>query len=142
MASVCIDASLAISWFLPEDLSERAYTLREGWVGTGVELIAPPILAAEVPSTLRQAVYRGRINADEGDEAFAAFLDIPIRIIQPEGLLQRAWDIGKRANAPRLYDVFYVALAEIERCELWTADRRLVNLLGSRFPNVHWIGEA
>ena len=45
-------------------------------------------------------------------------------------------------NAPRLYDAFYVALADIEGCELWTADRRLTNLVQPRFPQVHWLGET
>ncbi len=142
MAEVCVDASLVIAWFLPEEFSDDAFALKERWDAEGVELVAPVMLASEVPSTLRQAVYRGRILAGEGDEAFAAFLEIPIRIIQPENLLSHAWEIGKAVNAPRLYDAFYIGLADIQDCELWTADRRLVNLVQSQFPQVHWLGEA
>lgn len=142
MVEVCVDASLVVAWFLPEEFSDEAFALKERWVGEAVELVAPVMLASEVPSTLRQAVYRGRILAGEGDEAFAAFLEMPIRIIQPENLLPRAWEIGKAVNAPRLYDAFYVALADIEDCELWTADRRLANVVQPRFPRVHWLGEA
>lgn len=140
MAEVCVDASLVVAWLLPEEFSDEAFMLKERWAGEGVELVAPVMLASEVPSTLRQAVYGGRILAAEGDEAFAAFLDLPIRIIQPKNLLLRAWEIGKSVNAPRLYDAFYVALADIEGCELWTADRRLTNLVQPRFPQVHWLG--
>lgn len=35
----------------------------------------------------------------------------------------------------------YAALAESQRCPLYTADRRLVNALGARLPRVHWVGE-
>ena len=142
MAEVCVDASLVIAWFLPEEFSDEAFALKERWDAEGVELVAPVMLASEVASTLRQAVYRGRILAGEGDEAFAAFLEMPIRIIQPENLLSHAWEIGKAVNAPRLYDAFYIGLADIQDCELWTADRRLVNLVQSQFPQVHWLGEA
>lgn len=142
MAGVCVDASLVVAWFLPEEFSDEAFALKERWVSEGVELVAPVMLASEVPSALRQAVYRGRVLPTEGDEAFATFLEMPIRTIQPESLLSRAWEIGKAVNAPRLYDVFYVALADIEGCELWTADRRLINLVRPRFPHVHWLGET
>ncbi len=142
MAEVCVDASLVIAWVLPEEFSNEAFALKERWAAEGVELVAPVILASEVPSALRQAVYRGRILAGEGDEAFESFLEMPIRIIQPENLLSRAWEVGKAVNAPRLYDAFYVGLADIEGCELWTADRRLVNLVQPKFSQVHWLGEA
>lgn len=142
LVEVCVDASLVVAWLLPEEFTDEAFALKERWTGEGTELIAPVMLAAEVASTLRQAVYRGRVSVSEGDEAFAAFLEMPIRIIQPERLLSRAWEIGKAVNAPRLYDAFYVALADIEACELWTADRRLTNLVQPRFPQVHWLGET
>ena len=142
MAKVCVDASLVIAWLLPEELTNKAFALRMRWDDERVELIAPSLLAFEVPSTLRQAVYRERISAGDAEEAFAAFLQMPIRITQPEDLVRRAWEIGKAVNAPRLYDAFYVGLADIEACELWTADRRLVNLVQSRFPQVRWLGEA
>jgi predicted nucleic acid-binding protein len=142
LAEVCVDASLVIAWFLPEEFSDQAFALKDRWAGEDVELIAPVMLASEVPSALRQAVYRHRIVAGEGDEAFAAFLEMPIRILQPDNLLSRAWEIGKAVNAPRLYDAFYVALADIQDCELWTADRRLANLVQPTFPQVHWLGEA
>lgn len=142
MAAVCVDASLVLSWLLSEQFSDAAFALRERWAAKGVELVAPIMLASEVPSVLRQAVYRGRISASEGDEAFAAFLEMPVHIIQPENLLPRAWEIGKVVNAPRLYDAFYVALADIEGCDLWTADRRLANLVQSKFPQVRWLGET
>ncbi len=141
MAKVCVDASLVIAWLLPEELSDKAFALKARWDGQGVEFIAPALLASEVPSALRQAVHRRRIPIDEADEAFAAFLQMPISIIQPDDLLSRTWEIGKAVNAPRLYDAYYVGLSDIEDCELWTADRRLANLVQLRFPQVHWLGE-
>lgn len=142
MAEVCVDASLVVAWLLPEEFSGQAYALKDRWSDEGAELVAPAILASEVPSVLRQAVYRGRILTGEGDEAFATFLEMPIRIIQPENLLSRAWEIGKAVDAPRLYDAFYVGLADVQGCELWTADRRLTSLVQAKFPHVHWLGES
>jgi predicted nucleic acid-binding protein len=136
-----VDASLVLLWLLPEELSGLATALRERWLAEGAELIAPYLLPVEVPSALRQAVYRGRITEDEGQEAFEVFLDMEIRIIQPDRLLARTWEIGRATNAPRLYDIFYVTLAEMQGCQLWTADKRLVNQLEIRYPWVRWVGE-
>ena len=141
MVAVCLDASLVLAWLLPEQLSGAAFVLKERWDEEGAELVAPSLVQMEVPSSLRQAVYRGRITIDEGDEALKAFLEMDIRICQPEGLLGRAWELGKAVNAPRLYDLYYLALAEMEGCELWTADRRLVNLAGSHSAAAKWVGD-
>ena len=141
MPPVCLDASLVLLWFLRDPLSPRADALLDEWRLAATELIAPPMLRAEVPSVLRQAVYRGQMNLEEGDEALQVFLGVGIRIREPDGLLARAWDIGKTLNAPRLYDMYYLALAEIEKCELWTADRRFVNLVAPRSSVVKWVGD-
>ena len=38
-------------------------------------------------------------------------------------------------------DAYYLALAEMERCEFWTADERLYNSVKDGFPLIHWLGE-
>lgn len=141
MAQYCVDASLVLLWLLPEELTERAYALKDRWDRGSTELVAPPLLLAEVPSGLRRAVYRGRIAPEAGEEAFKAFLDMRVRILLPERLLERAWDLGQSLNTPHLYDFYYVALASLENCELWTADKRLVNLVQGRFPLIRWVGQ-
>jgi predicted nucleic acid-binding protein len=140
--SVCLDASFVLLWFLREELSARADALLAEWRRSGGEFIAPALLLAEVPSVLRHAVHLGRINVREGDESFAAFRDWRIRILEPDRFLDRAWQVGKALNAPRLYDMHYVALAELEGCELWTADRRLANLAAPHAPFVRWVGDV
>jgi predicted nucleic acid-binding protein len=141
MAAVCLDASLVLTWLLPEEFSAKAFALRELWDEQATQLIAPPLLRIEVASGLRQAVHRGRLDIAEGDEAFQTFLEMKIHIREPEPLLTQAWNLGKSVSAPRLYDMFYVALAELQQCELWTADRRLVNLVKGRWPLARWLGD-
>lgn len=48
--------------------------------------------------------------------------------------LDRAWDLARRHDAHRIYDMVYVALAERRRTQLITADAALRQLLG-----VDWI---
>lgn len=141
MIPVCVDSSVIVAWLLPEELSAKAFALKERWDEQGTQLIAPPLLKMEVPSVLRQAVYRGRLTLEEGDEALQAFMEMAIRIQEPGGLISQAWSLAKAVNAPRLYDMFYLALAEMAGCELWTTDRRLVNLAAPRSALVRWVGD-
>lgn len=58
------------------------------------------------------------------------------------GCSEQALLWAKRLGQSRTYDAPYLAVAEEQRAELWTADRRLSNgavQAGATF--VHWIGE-
>lgn len=141
METVCVDASLILAQLLPETLSPAADAIMSRWADEGTELVAPPMLSMEVPSVLRQSVHTGRVSAAEGDRAFEDFLGMAIRIAHPRQLVEHAWQLGKDLNPGRLYDMYYLALAEIERCELWTGDRKLANLAERHPVPVRWIGD-
>jgi len=142
VAEICVDASLVLSWLFVEEHSDRAYAARDTWMRQADRLIAPPMLTFEAPSVIRQAVYNNRVTQEEGDETLQAFLDLTIDILQPAPLVYEAWSIARSLNAPRLYNMYYVALAGLTGCEFWTADRRLANLARSRFPFIRWIGDS
>lgn len=142
MARVCLDASLVLLWLLPDELSVKADALWRWWHSSNVELICPLLLYAEVPSVLREAAYHRRITIEEADATFAAFCGLPLRPVLRDDLHRHAWELGKLFNAPRLYDFQYLALADLEQCELWTADQRLVNLVQRRWPWARWVGDV
>lgn len=100
------------------------------------------MLYAEVPSVLREKVYHGLITPEDGQEAFGLFCALDITPSHRDDLHLLMWDLGRRVNARKLYDLQYVALAEVESCELWTADQRLVGLVAGHCPWVHWVGEV
>lgn len=138
---VCVDASLVAAWLLPEELSDKAIRLRERLRSVGESFIAPGLLTVEVSSTLRKAVYRQRVPAEFGEEAYEAFKSFPIDIHDSRPLMDSAWAWAKTVSAPRLYDMYYLALAEREACDLWTADGRFVRLVGGQSSRLHWLGE-
>ncbi|MBI5653900.1 MAG: type II toxin-antitoxin system VapC family toxin [Chloroflexi bacterium] len=43
-------------------------------------------------------------------------------------------------NQPKVYDCYYLALAELMNCDLWTADERFYNSVKQKFTWVKWIG--
>ncbi len=138
---VCVDASLAILWLIPTQRTRQAADLLEQWGREDVDLISPPLFDAEVTSTIRLHVYLKKILPEEGEEAFSGYSALGIRAVNPQGLPQVAWELAKEYNQPRTYDMQYLAVAELEDCELWTADRRLVNSLKGKNKRIRWIGE-
>jgi predicted nucleic acid-binding protein len=58
--------------------------------------------------------------------------------VPSRAFLQEAFKIASGFNRT-IYDSTYVAMAAATGRELITADERLVNALGSRFP-VRWLG--
>ena len=141
MAAVCLDASLVLSVILPGESNEHAQGLFELWASDATDLIGPPLLFAETPSVLRNKVYRRELSREEGNRRLERFIELEIHVVSPRGLAVRAWEIATQFNQPRAYDAQYVALAELEGCDLWTSDRRLANVFRAALPWVHWVGE-
>jgi predicted nucleic acid-binding protein len=134
-----VDASLVLMLFLPDQHSQRAEALWSQWEREGMVPLGPPLLYAEVPSVLREAVFFGRLSPEEGQSAFETFCDMAITVSARRDLHLRAWELAQEFHRPRLYDSFYLAAAQAEGCELWTADRRLVNAVNR--PWVRWVGD-
>ena len=140
---ICVDASLMLAFLLrDEEFTEEATVLLAAWREAQEAMIAPSLLPFEVLSGIRLAVYTSRITSDEGDEVHGRFRRMPIELRMPVRLSDQTWEIGRRLNPPRLYDASYLALAEIEDCDVWTADRRFVNLVAGRSARLRWVGAA
>ncbi|MBI4282838.1 MAG: type II toxin-antitoxin system VapC family toxin [Chloroflexi bacterium] len=137
---ICVDASLAILWLIPTQRTQQAAELLEQWVGAGVDLICPPLFDAEVTSTIRLHVYLKKILPEEGEEAFSGYSALGVRVVTPQGLSQMAWELAKRYHQPRTYDMQYLAVAELEDCDFWTLDRKLVNAVRGN-KRIKWVGE-
>jgi len=71
---------------------------------------------------------------------FKAFHLLGVRLLHPDGLHQRAWELAKQFNRPQVYDSHYLALAEILDLELWTGDERLYNAVQDKLSWVRWLG--
>jgi predicted nucleic acid-binding protein len=139
---VCIDASLALKWVLPEELSFAAAEIRSSWRRDGVDLTAPPLFRAEVTSVIRERAYKREMSVGEADLALELTLQWPIALSSSSPQLQRsALAFAHRFNRPKAYDAQYLALASLLGCELWTGDRRLSNAVSVALPWVRWIGD-
>jgi predicted nucleic acid-binding protein len=126
-SEICVDANLVVKWYLFEELREKAVSLLDESDQLGITIIAPDLVLAEVGSTIRRAVHRGLTTADKGRMAMALLKRAPIQRFDVRDLFDDAWRIAETHGLPTLYDAYYLALAEIRGCDLWTADQRLIN---------------
>jgi len=119
--TMVVDASVAVKWVLPEAGSERAAAIRTA----DDDLIAPSLACAEIGSAIWRAVVRGDVRAAEARDNLHIALAHYRRIVAIEELAVRAIELAVRLRHP-IYDCFYLALAERERCAFLTADARLI----------------
>lgn len=142
--SVVIDANLVAAVVLPLPYSDRAMHMLAEWKRARVGLFAPLLMEYEVAAVLRRAVVAGWLTNDAAVEAMGMILALNIRCLPPtSGLHEQALRWAQRLGHSKAYDAHYLALAEQEWLELWTADRRLVN--GAQQAGVswvRWVGEA
>ena len=131
-----IDATVGFKWAVVEPHSDKACKLRDDF-GQGVhELHAPDLFPTEVANALLVAERRKRILPGQGAILLADVMKTPpILHASASGLLHRAYAIAA-ASVVSVYDSLYVSLAEAERCELVTADDKLVRNLQKQFPFV------
>ena len=138
---VCVDANLIVRTLVPDNFSQEAEALLARWQKTETPLIAPALLAYEVTSTLRRMVYQGALLRARGEQAFAHFQRMDIRLSHRKTILPLAWELARQFNRPRAYDTAYLAVAQLNSCEFWTADKRLYNAVHPELAWVNWIGD-
>jgi len=68
----------------------------------------------------------GELTPTEAQRALALSQRLGLHLVPPDGAQVRpAFEWTVRPNRAAAYDSSYLALAEILRCQLWTADRHL-----------------
>jgi predicted nucleic acid-binding protein len=78
---------------------------------------------------LRKKVRSLLLTADEAQQLYKAFCSFPIEYIDTENIRLRDWEIAERYQLLTLYDSVFLAVAEIESAQFWTADQVLLRKL-------------
>lgn len=143
MRSVVVDSSVAAKWFLPasgEPFTSEAVNLFERFTTGQLGLIVPDLFWAELGSVFWKAIRQSRYTKMAAESALRDLKDRRVRTVPSLVVLETAFDIAVLFERS-VYDALYVALATVSQTTFVTADERLVNALGSRFP-VRWLGAA
>ena len=138
---VCVDASLAIKVVVSEAGSDKADALFDQWASEQTQLIAPVFFEVETDSILRQKMsLRRELTIAQAQRAFASLQGLPIKTTHSPEQRERAWEIAREFQFPTVYDATYLALAELRRCEFWTADEKLFKPVRDKLIFVQWLG--
>lgn len=126
MTAVVVDSSVALKWFIPEDLSQEAERLLDG----SFELLTPDLLFPEFGNILWKKISRGEIQPEEARDILAALKRVPLAVVSSSGLIEAALEIAIACQRT-VYDAVYVALAVSRDCPLVTAADRLARALAN-----------
>jgi len=137
---VVTDCSVLIKWEMSdEEHTDAALEMLQDWQSGSLIVQAPDLLHSEIGSAFLRALRRGRVSETEALASIRGLLAFPF-VIHPSSLLvEPAFEIARRLDQ-RIYDCFYVALAERESCEFWTGDERLFNALAHHHACLRFIG--
>lgn len=135
-----VDASVVLKWqFDDEECVAQATALRDDYYARGiVVLIAPRLLAYEAVNGIATAARQKRISADKAVEAMRHLLAFGVEMREVEPLRILAASLKYNIAA---YDAAYLALAEVEGCDLWTGDRAFYRAVKGGAMRVKWIGD-
>lgn len=124
---VCPDASFVLAWFVPSDRSEAVSDIWRQLLRRGDQLIAPPLLYAEVTSVLRRCAASGSLTAADTLAAVRHLFRIPITTVHRHAVYERALELAERLGQPKAYDSQYIAVSDLEGGALFTLDEGLYN---------------
>ena len=139
-AKLCLDASFLLKLALEEEDSDVAKAHWAAWREQSLDIVAPPYLLYEASSVVLNHVHRRTVAETAGFVAFRALRTFAITYLEPDGMYERAWQMAKRFRRPTLYDAYYLALADMLGCELWTASRRVYTAVHAELPWVRLLG--
>ncbi len=124
--AVLLDTSVVVKWFVPEEDSERALTVRQAQEDRELQLYAPEVLLMELANALR---YSSEFSAGEITEALETPFELNILLI-PFSLdaLNSAITLSMEHDLAA-YDAYFLALAQALEIPLITADRRMLSRL-------------
>lgn len=101
-----VDASVAVKWFIREELHEQAIALSE----RGHELIAPNLIFAEVANVLRRRVRLGHISSEQAGRAVGNLGEAFRAIVPIEQVIDSAFEQSARLDHS-VYDIVYLICA-------------------------------
>ena len=139
MALLCVDASIVVSWLVPSQHSLAVDNLWLRYVQWEDEFVAPPLLYPETISAIRRLANRGLLAPGEAQDLVDDFLSLEIPTPQPAGMYARAYGLASRYRRSTVYDMCYLALADLLSCDLLTLDGPLYNVATADFPGLRLV---
>ena len=138
-AYVCVDAGPPLKWWSGNQtaIKRRGSPARSNEEHTD----RPASSTLRRTAFLTKVILRQELTPEQAEAAFTALQALPIRQLTVPAQRQRAWQLATEFGFATVYDATYLALAELQRCPFWTADKRLFDQVKARLPFVQWLGD-
>ncbi len=138
---VVVDASIALKWVIDESDSDKAQALLGEWSNRRTIMLAPALITYEITNILYQNVRKNEIALERAKSALEDVMLIGIEFDIPQDyrLGRRAIELAHKFGIKATYDSHYLALAEREDCELWTADTKMWRAVKGELTWVRWL---
>jgi predicted nucleic acid-binding protein len=81
-------------------------------------------------------VRKKELILGEAREALELLDFLNIKLIFDFALVKRSLELAVELEQMSIYDTMYLAAAEQENCQLWTADQRFASIASKRYPFV------
>ena len=117
--SVVFDASAIVGFLLDPPAHPLVGEMVED---EACEILVPYVCDLEIASTVRRVVRRRLTDADRAVAALRFYKDLPLERFSHVPFLERVFTMRENFSA---YDAVYVALADVFKAPLHTADPRL-----------------
>ncbi len=139
---IVADASVVAKWlFTEEEHARPTGELIRSVTATGEPLYAPSHFRGEVLNVIRKRMRRNSLSQEQALALLDQFLLLPIDVVSPPKEHHDALEIAPKYDLPTVYNAYYLNVAHVVGCDLWTDDRRLLRTLAGRLPYVRWIGD-
>ena len=139
--NVVVDANIALKWVLTEADSQTARALLAEWKRQEMVVYVPTLLSYEVTNILYREVRAGRITTETAEDGINMIHHVVSPVYSRNAVLNlRAMAMAKHFDLSAAYDSHYLALAELNGCTLWTADKRMWRAVKDQLDWVQWIG--
>ena len=141
MNQCVLDASVAAKWLISdpsEELQQEARKLLTAHTQGQLLFTVPNVFWAELSAVILKAARQMRMLPDDARASIQSLELLTFTTVSSRSLLETAFSIAMAFRCS-LYDCLYVALSQSLRYPVITADKRLVNSLGTVF-NVQWLG--
>lgn len=136
MNHVCLDASAALAFVLPDEpLHAQAVALFKTLSQNGITFYAPAMFPSECDSVIRLRVWKGTLTTSQAQTARAILDALPLLVEYDAADCSRAFQIALDYDQPRVYDASYAAHAQSRGLELLTTDAPFFEAVnGSKKP--------
>ncbi len=139
MTELIVDSSVAVKWFVDETHSTEARRILADYRTGALSFLAPDLVYAEFGNIMwKKQAFQG-FDPNDAEFIVKEFRSqIAFTLVSTRDLLEEAYRLAV-THQRAVYDMLYLALSLRAGCQFVTADEKLVNAIGSVFPNVVWL---